>query len=202
MKFANYHIKWLSILKELELKDGTIVVARPLEQNDKESLSEFFSEIPRSDLLIYKEDLSSRDKFESWFTNQSYSKVLQLVCEICTKIVAKATLYNEGLYWSDAAEIKLIVHPEYRGAGLGSQMFHILLNEGINKNFRKIIVRYAVGNMSFSKILSRYSFEPETVLNSYIKDEDAGVAEDLIIASYNLENWDRRFEFYYPTDSK
>jgi len=188
--------------KELKLKDGTIVMARPLEPPDTEALYGFFVGIPRYDMLIYKDDISTRESIESWFTNPIYNKLVQLVCIKDTEIVAKGTLHNEGLYWSDAAEIKLIVHPDYRGLGLGSQMFHILLNEGINKNFRKIIVRYVTGNLSFSKILSHYGFEPETVLNSYIKDEKEGVTKDLIIASYNLDNWDRRFEFYYTMHSK
>ncbi len=188
--------------KELKLKDGTVITARPLEPPDIEALYGFFLDIPRYDLLMYKDDVSTRESIESWFTNPSYKKLVQLVSVKDTEIVAKGTLHNEGLYWSDAAEIKLIVHPDYRGLGLGSQMFHMLLNEGIKKNFSKIIVRYTVGNISFSKILSHYGFEPETVLNSYIKDENTGVAKDLIIASYNLENWARRFEFYYTMFSK
>ena len=185
--------------KELKLRDGRIITARPIDPRDTDALYEFFTEVPRSDLLIYKDDISTRESIENWFTNPSYSKLLQLVCEKEGRIVAKGTLHNEGLYWSNAAEIKLVIHPDYRSLGLGSQMFHILLNEGINKNFMKIIVRYAAGNMSFSKILSHYGFEPETILNSYIDDEEEGVAKDLIIASYNLENWGRRFEFYYST---
>lgn len=188
--------------KELKLNDGTVITARPLEAPDIEAVYKFFTEIPRRDLLIYKDDISSFESIESWFTNPGYKKLLQLVCIKDSEIVAKGTVHSEGLYWSNAAEIKLIVHPRYRGEGLGSQMFHILLNEGLKKNYRKIVVRYALGNVSFSKILSHYGFEPETVLKSYMKDEESGDTNDLIVASYNLENWERRFEFYYSMYSK
>ena len=182
--------------KELKLKDGTVVTARPLESPDLAAVYKFFTEIPRRDLLIYKDDVSSMQSIESWFTNPGYKKLAQLLCIKEDEIVAKGTVHSEGLYWSNAAEIKLIVHPGHRGKGIGSQMFHALLHEGIKSNYRKIIVRYALGNVSFSKILSHYGFEPETVLNSYTKDEKSGEATDLVIASYNLENWERRFEFY------
>ena len=112
------------------------------------------------------------------------------------KIVAKGSLHSEGLYWSHAAELKLIVDPNYRRKGLGSQLFNILLYEGLKRHFEKIIVRYISDNISFTKILNRYGFKPETVLSCYVKDELSSITKDLVIASYDIKNWERRFEFY------
>ena len=182
--------------RELKLKDGSVITARPIEPADKEALYKFFQKMPRSDLLIFKDGMSSRESIENWFTDPNFKKVFQLISLKKQEIIAKGTLHEEGLYWSDAAEIKLLVSPDYRGKGLGSQMFHILLNEGLEKHFRKIVVRYMMDNLSFGKILKHYGFEPETLLSSYIEDESSGIKKDLIIASYNLENWERRFEFY------
>jgi len=50
--------------------------------------------------------------------------------------------------------------------------------------------------MSFIKILGHYGFEPETVLNYYVTDEITKEQKDLVIASYDLQTWERRFEFY------
>lgn len=188
--------------KELKLKDGNVVTARPLEKTDAEAVYKFFEAIPRKDLLIYKLEVKSLESVESWFANPGYKGLIKLVCLNEGDILAKGTLNNEGIFWSSAAEIKLIVRPEYRDEGIGSQMFHILLNEGIERNYRKIIVRYALENLSFSKILSHYGFKPETVLKSYVEDENSGISSDLVIASYNLENWERRFEFYYSLYNK
>ena len=112
------------------------------------------------------------------------------------RIVAKGALHSEGLFWSHAAELKLIVDPEYRGKGLGSQFFNILLYEGLKNHFQKIIVRYLSGNSSFMKILDHYGFNAETVLSCYVKDEASNINKDLVIASFSLEHWERRFEFY------
>jgi len=182
--------------KELELIDKTKVTIRPVEPVDVEGLYKFFSKISRLDLLIYKDDVTKWENVEDWFAASNYGKAFQLVALSKDKIVAKGSLHSEGLSWSHAAELKLIVDPRYRRKGLGSQLFNILLYEGLKRHFEKIIVRYISDNISFTKILNRYGFKPETVLSCYVKDELSSITKDLVIASYDLENWERRFEFY------
>lgn len=182
--------------RELLLKDKTKVITRPIIEQDLEELLKFFSTIPRNDLLIYKDDVTRLEALESWFLSTNYKKVSEIVTLKGDEIIAKGTLHTEGLYWPHAAEVKLIVHPEYRGRGLGSQMFNLLLYEGLKHHFQKIIVRYIPDNLSFKKILSHYGFNPETVLNCYVMDDATKEQKDLVIASYDLQNWERRFEFY------
>lgn len=182
--------------KEFLLKDKSSVIIRPLLEEDLEFVHKFFSAIPRDDLLIYKDDVTKLESLENWFLNPNYEKVVELVTVCGKEIVAKGTLHAQGLYWPHAAEVKLVVHPDYRGKGLGSQMFNLLLYEGLKHQFQKIIVRYIPDNTSFVKILGHYGFEPETVLNYYVLDEATNEQKDLVIASYDLQNWERRFEFY------
>jgi L-amino acid N-acyltransferase YncA len=182
--------------KELELIDKTRVTIRPVEPVDVEGLYKFFSKITRLDLLVYKDDVTKWENVEGWFAASNYGKAFQLIVLSKDKIVAKGSLHSEGLNWSHAAELKLIVDPNYRRKGLGSQLFNILLYEGLKRHFEKIIVRYISDNISFTKILNRYGFKPETVLSCYVKDELSSITKDLVIASYDIKNWERRFEFY------
>lgn len=181
---------------ELVLRDKTKVFVRPLVEEDLKVVHQFFMQIPREDLLIYKDDVSNWESLENWFMNSNYEKVVELVTFNKDEVVAKGTLHTQGLYWPHAAEVKLVIHPEYRGKGLGSQMFNLLLYEGLKHHFQKIIVRYIPDNLSFMKILGHYGFEPETVLSYYVTDEVTNEQKDLVIASYDLQNWERRFEFY------
>jgi RimJ/RimL family protein N-acetyltransferase len=191
---------WLRIMrvypKELLLKDKTKVIVRPVIEEDCDFVRKFFSKIPKEDLLIYKDDVTKWESLENWFMNPNYEKVVELLTLKNKEVIAKGTLHAQGLYWPHAAEVKLIVHPKYRGNGIGSCMFNLLLYEGLKHHFQKIIVRYIPDNASFTKILSHYGFEPETVLNYYVLDEGTNEQKDLVIASYDLQNWERRFEFY------
>lgn len=182
--------------KELILKDKSRAITRPIAKSDLELLVKFFLTVPKTDLLIYKDDVTKWEGIENWFISSNYKKVLELVTIKNNDIIAKGTLHTEGLYWPHAAELKLIVHPSYRGKGLGSQLFNLLLYEGLKHHFQKIIVRYVPDNFSFTHILDHYGFNPETVLNCYVTDESTKEQKDLVIASYDLQNWERRFEFY------
>ena len=126
----------------MHLLDNTKVVVRPIKPGDKEALYILFSRIPKSDLLIYKDDFTRLENLENWFASNNNNKVFQLVGLIKNRIVAKGTLHAEGLFWSHAAELQEIVDPEYREKGLGSQFFNILLSAGLRNHFQKIIVRY------------------------------------------------------------
>lgn len=187
--------------KKIHLKDKTSVLVRPLVEEDLDDVVKFFSKIPRSDLLIYKDDVVNTESIESWFTSSKYNKTLQLVTIHEDKIIAKGTLHKEGLYWTNATELKLIVDPGYRGKGLGTQIFNILLYEVIERRFQKVLVRYTPDNNIFLKIINRYGFKPESVLRYYL-EEESKVRKDLIVASYNLEDWSRRFEYYGSIFSK
>lgn len=182
--------------RELVLRDKTTIVVRQLRQEDLAAVRRFFSRIPKSDLLIYKDDVSGREPLENWFLSPSYKKVEDLVAIKDGEIVAKGTLSTEGLFWPHAAEVKLVVDPECRGNGLGSLMFNLLLFEGLKRHFQKIIVRYLNDNLSFIRILNHYGFEPESILNYYVVDEDTRDQKDLVVASYDLQTWERRFEYY------
>ncbi|NIS07326.1 MAG: GNAT family N-acetyltransferase [Candidatus Dadabacteria bacterium] len=174
-----------------------MLTIRPRAEEDSEYLSLFFSDIPKEDLIIYKEDVYKSHSAETWFLDDNYKKDLQLLALLDNEVVAEGTIHKEGIYWQNAAEIKLIVKPDYRRQGVGSYMFNTLLYEFFQRRIQKVIVRYLPNNDSFIRIINRYGFKPETVLKSYVKLDSENKDQDLIIASYNLEDWVRRFEYYH-----
>ena len=93
---------WRATPRILSLRTKTEVLIRPAETNDIEGLYRFFSAVPRSDLLIYKDDVSRLETIESWFTDDRYKKMFQLISLSGSEIIAKGTLHNEGLYWQHA----------------------------------------------------------------------------------------------------
>lgn len=186
---------------ELYLIDETKLLVRPIKHNEIGSLNNFYSKIPKYDLVIYRDSDAKVDSEENMISGSENPNFVQLGAFNNNEIVAKGTLHSEGKYLSNAAEIKLIVDPVYRHKGLGSQIFNLLLFEGLKLGHKKIIVRYSLKNHHITKILNNYGFKPETELNFFLDDKEVDQKADLIIASFDLENWQRRFEFYHAIDN-
>ena len=183
-------------------KQNMELTIRPWTEKDSAYLSSFFSDIPKKDLIIYREDVYKSQSIQTWFLDETYKKDLQLLALLDSEVVAEGTIHKEGIYWKNAAEIKLIVKPDYRNQGIGSYMFNTLLYEFFERRLQKVIVRYTPNNDSFIKIINHYGFKPETVFKSYVKIDNKDEEQDLVIASYNLEDWIRKFEFYNLTSRR
>ena len=179
------------------LKDGDEVECRQPNNEDLDKIAIFLKKIPKSDLVIVSEGHLKKDII-NWFISPIYKKSFQLIVLKNNKIISIGTHHNEGLYWGDSVEFKLLVHPKFRGRGIGKQLFKILLHEAIHKNFRKILVRYLPKDKSFINILQKFNFSPESSITYPINLNEISNT-DVVIASYNIDNWDKRFEFYYPT---
>lgn len=177
------------------LSDKSEVRIKEIDDIDYDVIAYFLDKIPRSDLLLYKDDLDNRLKPLSWFLDKDRKKLFEIISVHENEVVAIGTLHREGLYWQDSAEVKLLVDPDKRGKGLGSVMFNLLLVQGLKLKIKKIIVRYMADNENFIKMLAKYDFQPETFLSRYVLDEDKRF-KDLIIASLNLDEWNRRFQYY------
>jgi len=180
---------------QIDLSDKSEVKVKEIDDEDMNGILLFLKEIPVGDLIIYKEDVCERENPGEWFLDKNKEKLFQIISLSDNKVIGIGTLHKEGIYWQNSAELKIVIDPNYRGKGLGSVMFNLLLQHGLKLKIQKIIVRYLASNQNFIKILRHYNFQPETLLNQFILDDDKHY-KDLIIASFNLDEWNRRFEYY------
>lgn len=181
---------------EIMLNDETQILLRPEREEDLQDLIRFFSGVPPSDLLMFTNDSKEPGTVENWFKDSGCRNFPRIIALHNGEIVAEGKIYQNGLRLRRVGELKLIVNPAYRGKGLGSQMFKILLIEGLKHEIRILTIRFNPDDKSFLKILTRYGLKLETVLRSTISKEEYGNDKELVIASCNLEDWEGRFTFY------
>lgn len=183
---------------EFLLKDKSRLVCRPVEIKDCKKLEEFFLSVPKMDLQIFRDEVIGEDKVEDWLIRTFKKKLLQLIVLDNDTIIASGTLQPEGVYWDNTAEINIIVTPEQRRKGIGSRLFDLLLYEGLEIGMQKLIIRYASDNKGIISLLNNYGFDTEISLNYRIDDKENKTQKDIIVASLNIQDWKRRFEFYSP----
>ena len=73
--------------KECKLKDGSIVLLRPLVAEDREELINFFQSLPEELRLYLRHDVTDMSIIESWTENIDYSKVFPILALVDERII-------------------------------------------------------------------------------------------------------------------
>ena len=114
--------------KEAVLRDGRRVLLRPFTAQDPRALLEFFRGLPTEVRRFAWDNIEDPALVEGWGRQIDYAKTLPLLALDGHKIVADATLHRRPRGpLRRVGRIKWLMHPEYRGQGLGT----ILVNDFI-----------------------------------------------------------------------
>jgi GNAT superfamily N-acetyltransferase len=109
--------------QEAVLRDGRRVLLKPFTENDAAALHEFFLAIPETHRRFAWDRIWDRHVVDGWAENLDYSKVFPLLAWHGSKIVADATLHRrDGGPLRLVGRIKWMLHPEFRGIGLGMHL--------------------------------------------------------------------------------
>ena len=113
---------------EIKLRDASEVVVRPMTADDCRGLHAFFSAIPEEERFFLKEDVASPTVIQAWADRLDYDRALPLLALADGKVVGDAVLVrHRGGYRGHAAEIRVVVAPEFRGKGLGLALLRELV---------------------------------------------------------------------------
>ncbi len=172
------------------------MVIKPFDPPNVEDVIKLFQCLPREELLIYKTDVEKTDTPEAWFLNPYYKKDVNLVAKINHEVVAEGTLHSEGIYWKEAAELRIVIHPHYRKMGVGRTLVRALIQEGIRLGFKKIVIRHKPKNVGIMKIFQSLGIYPESSVKLFIQEDVSEVPEDMVVTLFNLVEWGRRYRNY------
>ena len=166
---------------EIRLRDGTPVLIRLLNQDDKEELKIGF------------EKLSAKSKYRRFFvpiSSLSNSQLKHLTeidnknhLALCTYIVGQNGMFGIGVarYFRveeehETAEFALTIIDEYQSQGLGTELLNLLIHCARKNGIRKFIGYMLAENSSMLKILKH--------LGAQIRREDGPIQRvDLRLSS-------------------
>jgi ribosomal protein S18 acetylase RimI-like enzyme len=154
------------------------------------ALSQFFAGLPAGDLTFIKEDVTDPAQVRSLAVPASgrWLAVDDHLPGQCTVTGYLAVRRLPG--WSDhVGEIRLVVHPAYRRAGLGRALARHALVQAVEGGLRKLVVELVADQQHAIDMFTALGFTGEALLRDHIRDRDGRLRDLVVLAHYVDETW-------------
>ncbi len=185
-----------------KLKDGTSITIREMHPGDEGELLEFFKGLPLSERQYLRSDVTEIETIRRRMNPGPFKRIWRLAADCDGKIIADCTLSGAAAGWRrHVAEIRCLVHPDFKRKGLGSillwELFQICLVEKYHIVFYDVIPEQgsAVG------ILKNLGFKRVMIRRNHVKDIK-GQSHDLHIYVMDIKAmWDNLKDHFHRFDT-
>ncbi|MGH7840683.1 MAG: GNAT family N-acetyltransferase, partial [Candidatus Binataceae bacterium] len=155
--------------QELTLPDGRRVTLRLMQAADKAAMLSFSRALPPNDLLFLRTDITLSDALDDWIRNLERGATVTVIAEGGGEVVGYASLHHDQTQWTRrVGEIRVLLGPQYRGAGLGrrlaEEVFHIGRARGVKKMAAMLTPDQAGARAAFERL----GFQVEALLQSWV----------------------------------
>ena len=164
----------MTALKDLKkhgkLKDGTIVLLRPMVKDDRKALGEFFNRLTPSVLQYVRNDVTDPKVLDKWFDQLNYDRVFPLLAFVNDELVANASLHRVSYGWrKHLGTIRIVVDPEFHGKGLGTLMINELVDLALEFGLEKLMVEFPLRAHGALAMFKKAGFSPRGVIEGLMK---------------------------------
>jgi len=174
------------------LPDGSRLLLRPLNKNDKVGLVDIFSRATRQDLEYFRSDAGDPAVVESWVDKLDFKRVFPLVAVVDDKIVGDATLHFAENYRRHRAWMRIFLDRGRRQQGIGTLMLRSLIEIARRVGKQQLYAEVLTLQPQAIKAFEGLGFRTEVTLKDYFIT-DSG--ETLDVAIMVLRLVDRVGEF-------
>ena len=154
-----------------------------------EALAQFFLELPDGDITFIKEDVTDPGTVRSWADGGGggASRWVATEAGAVTGYVGIRRLPG----WSDhVGELRLVVHPERRGTGLGRELARHGLSRALEAGLRKVVVELVADQEHALEMFLKLGFTGEALLRDHIRDRDGGLRDLIMLAHHVDATWE------------
>ena len=145
-------------------------------------LAELFGQLSERDLTLIKEDLTDPGSVRGWAARAGQ----QWVALDGADIVGYAAV-RPLAEWSDhVGELRLVVDPARRGAGVGRALARHALIEAVRAGRRKLVVELAADQKNALAMFTSLGFTGEALLRDHIRDRN-GKLHDLVMLAHFVD---------------
>lgn len=154
-----------------------------IDDTHADGLARFFADLPEGDRTFVKENVGSVEAVRGWLDPRDQWLALDEEDRIVGFL---AVLPLRG--WSDhVGEIRLVVHPDHRGAGLGRTLARYALREAVGRGLAKVQVEVVADQEPLLAMFTGLGFTGEALLRNHVRDR-AGALRDLVLLAHHVED--------------
>jgi L-amino acid N-acyltransferase YncA len=157
---------------------------RPPRPDDLDPLLAFFARIPDAERTFFKEPVLDRAAVEGWLAGGPGRRGLACAAGDVAGYVAVVPLPG----WSDhVGEVRLVVNPARRGAGLGRALARWALLQALELGLAKLYVEVVADQEGAVAMFTALGFAAEGLLRDHVRDRD-GQLRDLILLAHPIDD--------------
>ena len=158
---------------------------RPFTSADTAAVEAFLAGIPKGESTFFKEDVSAPGTVERWVENTNNAH--RTLAWDGDRVVGYAAVIP-GVGWSShVGEIRLVVDPQRRRAGIGQALARRALIDSLQSGMLKVVVEVVADQQAAIGLFTGLGFKPEAVLSNYVRDR-AGELHDLMVLAHDVED--------------
>lgn len=159
---------------------------RRFEPKDERAMLAFAETLPEHDLLFLGRDLRHPRVIAAWVAAIDEGNIDSLVAEDGGAFVGTAALVRDPLGWSaHVGEIRLLVAPTKRGAGLGRDLLEGLYSIALERRIEKLTAQMTPDQIGSVMLFESLGFRAEALLKDHVRDR-AGNTHDVAVLSHDI----------------
>lgn len=156
----------------------------------------FAGRLPEHDLLFLGRDLRHERVIEAWLHAIAEGWIDSCIAEDGAEIVGTSALVRDPLGWSaHVGEVRLLVDPARRGAGLGRDLLQAVFAVAQGHGLSKLTAAMTPDQGGSVALFESLGFRAEALLRDQVRDR-TGTPHDLAILSLDLARAATRREAY------
>lgn len=159
-----------------------------LTEAHRDALVRFFAELPEGDRTFIREDVTDPDVVRGWTAGSPGVDRWVAVDDDDRVVGYVAVLRLPG--WSDhVGEIRLVVAPAGRGAGLGRTLARHAVVHALEAGLTKLVVEVVADQEPAVALFTGLGFTGEALLVDHIRDRDGNLRDLMVLAHHVAETW-------------
>lgn len=159
---------------------------RRFEPKDEAAMLAFAETLPEHDLLFLGRDLRHPRVIAAWVAAIDEGYIDSLIAEDDGTFVGTAALVRDPLGWSaHVGEIRLLVAPSKRGAGLGRDLLEGIYSIARERRLEKLSAQMTPDQIGSVMLFESLGFRAEALLKDHVRDR-AGNTHDVAVLSHDI----------------